>query len=208
MRLPPATARESEESGVRTYQAVIFDMDGTLIEPTLDFLWVRKELGIRPEEDILSTIAKMPSDKADRAATWLHQQELAGVGRARLMPGARRTLRLCRQAGLGIALLTRNSAQSMQIAVERIGPELFDVTLSRESGPIKPEPDGILRCCHEIGAQPQRVAAVGDFKYDVEAANAAGAVSVLLAPGDKPAFASRADHVIDRLDQLPDLLGI
>jgi phosphoglycolate phosphatase-like HAD superfamily hydrolase len=49
---------------------------------------------------------------------------------------------------------------------------------------------------------------VGDFRYDMEAANAAGAVAILLARGPMPDFAGLARHVITELDQLPALLGI
>lgn len=191
---------------MQAFAGVIFDMDGTLIEPSLDFLWVRRQLGIAPEEDILTAIDAMAPHQASRAARWLHQQELEGVGRARLMPFARETLEACREAGLRLALLTRNSAEAMQMALERIGPDLFDVTLSRESGPIKPEPDGILRCCRRMKISPQTAAAVGDFKYDLVAANAAGAVSILLATGAVPDFADLADHVIRSLDELPALV--
>ena len=39
-------------------------------------------------------------------------------------------------------------------------------------------------------------------------ANAAGAVSVLLCGGGRPAFADEADHVIEALTELPEILGI
>lgn len=183
-------------------------MDGTLIEPTLDFDWVRAQLGIEPGQDILTAIAAMETQASRQAADWLNEQELAGIARAEAMPHAREVLAACRAAGLKTALLTRNSAVAMDQVLSRLGAELFNVTLSRESGPIKPEPDGVLRCCREMRTDPGRTAAVGDFKYDLVAANAAGAVSVLLAAGEVPPFADLADHVIRSLDELPALLGI
>ena len=191
-----------------SFQGVIFDMDGTLIEPTLDFDWVRAQLDIAPGQDILTAIGGMDAGASRRASDWLNEQELAGIARARAMPHARDVLVACRQAGLKTALLTRNSNAAMEQVLSRLGGELFDVKLSRESGPIKPEPDGVLRCCREMHTRPDRTAAVGDFKYDMVAANAAGALSVLLATGDMPPFADLADHVIRSLNELPALLGI
>ena len=49
---------------------------------------------------------------------------------------------------------------------------------------------------------------MGDFRYDIAAANAAGAVSVLLARGERPAFADEARHVIAELAELAAVLEI
>jgi len=59
-----------------------------------------------------------------------------------------------------------------------------------------------------LNIAPARTACVGDFRYDMLAANAAGAVGILLAPAGECDFADLARHVITELGQLPGLLGI
>jgi HAD superfamily hydrolase (TIGR01509 family) len=182
-------------------------MDGTLIEPLLDFPRLRRDLGVSPGMGILEALDAMdPAEAAPRRRA-LIEQELLAARSAGLHPGAVETLEAIRAAGLKTALLTRSAADAMAVVIERFGLR-FDLAWSRENGPIKPEPDGILRACRQLGIAPAATACVGDFRYDMEAANAAGAVAVLLARGPMPDFAALARHVITELDQLPALLGI
>ena len=196
-------------SPTRPFELVIFDMDGTLIAQMLDFQAIRAKLSIPPDEDILEALEIMSPPRRKEAEAWLVRTELQAAKNARLMPGAAETLAAIRNANIKVALLTRNMRESMQMVIEKFDLQ-FDLAWSRENGPIKPEPDGVLRTCDTLGVAPAQTACVGDFHYDIVAANAAGAVSILIAPDQrqKPQFADLADHVITKLSQLPALLGI
>jgi phosphoglycolate phosphatase-like HAD superfamily hydrolase len=87
-------------------------------------------------------------------------------------------------------------------------PLPFDLTWSRENGPIKPQPDGILRACKTLGIAPERTCCVGDFDHDIFAANAAGAVSILLDGNHRCQAAEQADYVITHLEELTGILEI
>jgi HAD superfamily hydrolase (TIGR01509 family) len=193
----------------RTFELVIFDMDGTLIEQMIDFGAIRKHLGIRQDEDILEAIAAMAPARRKDAEEWLVQTERKTAEGARLMDGAIETLAAIRAANIKTALLTRNTRASMQTVMGKFDLQ-FDLAWSRQDGPIKPEPDSVLKACALLGAVPQQTACVGDFEYDIQAANAAGTVSILITPDhqQEPPFADTADHVITQLAQLPVLLGI
>ena len=189
------------------YQAVIFDMDGTLIQQAIDFLSLRAELGVPDGAGILEHLATLsPADRAAGLAKLL-ERETAAARQATLMPGADTVLAAIRQAGLKTALLTRNGPEGAGIVLERFDLP-FDLVWTRDQGPIKPEPDGVLRACATLGVEPTRAVSVGDFHYDVQAANAAGAVSVLLTVDARPAWADEADHVIDALPQLLEILEL
>jgi HAD superfamily hydrolase (TIGR01509 family) len=192
---------------MRAFDGVIFDMDGTLVEPLLDFQQIRAELGIAPTDGILEAIEQMPPARAEACRQRLLDHELRAARRADPLPGAVETVRRIRHAELKTALLTRNAETAMRIVLERLGLD-FDLAWPRELGPIKPEPDGVLRACRQLGIAPARTACVGDFRYDLVAANAAGAVSVLLARGRELDYAPLADHVIDELGELEAILGI
>jgi HAD superfamily hydrolase (TIGR01509 family) len=192
----------------RKYQAVIFDMDGTLIEPLLDFAQIRAELRIAPAEGIIEALAGMSPADSDAGHARLLEHELRAARTATLLPGAAETVAAVRRAGLATALLTRNTRQAVDIVLRRFLALRFDHIRSREDGIIKPEPDGVLHCCRILGVEPTATACVGDFEYDMIAANAAGAVSIACVPGRPPAWAARADHVIASVADLPALLEI
>ncbi|MDP6635123.1 MAG: HAD family phosphatase [Phycisphaerae bacterium] len=194
-------------SPVSPFELVVFDMDGTLIEQMLDFQAIRRHLAIPPDEGILEAIRTMPAARRREAEVWLVQTERRIAEQARLMPGAIETLAAIRNAKIKIALLTRNTRASMQTVIGKFDLE-FDLAWSREDGPIKPEPDSILKACDTLNTAPEQTACVGDFHYDLVAANAAQAVSILIAPDQRPEFADIADHVITKLSELPALLGI
>jgi HAD superfamily hydrolase (TIGR01509 family) len=192
----------------RSFDAVIFDMDGTLVESAIDFEGIRRDLDIPLDTGILEAIAAMEPDRQSAANALLLERELAGVRNAWLIDGAHEVLTAIRSAGLPAALLTRNARQAMMAAFEQFDVLEFDVAWSREDGAIKPEPDGVLRACEEMGVRPERTLCVGDFRYEIIAANQAGAVSVLYRRADRPDFSDLAQHVIHDLHELLDLLEL
>ena len=190
------------------FDGVVFDMDDTLVRSPLEFAAIRAELGIPPQEGIIEAIAGLPPRQRRQAEQTVLSYELSAAGRAELIDGAAEALQAITAAGLKTALLTRNCGQAMDIVLGRFAVLRFDLTWSREDGPIKPEPDGILRACRTLGIRPERTACVGDFRYDMLAAKAAGAVAVLYSSRGRPELADDADYVIDHLRELPGLLGI
>src|SRR5690606_28954971 len=68
-------------------RAVLFDMDGTLTEPLLDFDAIRAELEIAPGAPILEAIAAMPAARRASAMAILHRHEDDAAQRATLNPG-------------------------------------------------------------------------------------------------------------------------
>ncbi len=189
-----------------SFECVIFDMDGTLTEPWLDFAAIRVELGVAPADDILIALEQMPPGRRAEALRALEAHESTAAREAPLTAGAADTLARISRAGLPVALLTRSSRGAMNTVIDRLARR-FDLSWCREDGPIKPSPTSIQAACRQLGAAPERTACVGDYLFDVQAANAAGAVSVLLARGDRPDFADQADHVIGHLTELNALLG-
>ncbi len=189
------------------FRGVIFDMDGTLVEPLLDFSAIRAELNIPPGEGIIEAIERMSPRARRQSMEYLYEQEMEVAGRARLLPHAEDVLDAVKLAGLKSALLTRNMRGAMEMVLERF--ELsFDMAMCREDGPIKPEPAGILRACKTLAIEPRETACVGDFRYDITAANAAGAVSILLDRNGGLEFAHEADYVIGNLAELKGILEI
>lgn len=195
--------------GMNRFDGVIFDMDGTLVHSPLDFAAMRRELGIADaRQGILEALdARPPADREDGHKRLL-EMELAAAAAAEIDPHATGALDAVRSAGLKTALLTRNAAPVMEQILGQFPQLQFDLAWSRENGPIKPEPDGVLRACGVLGIAPRRTACVGDFYLDMVAARAAGAWGILLAPGASEAARRQAHQVIETLAELPAALGI
>ena len=195
---------------MQNYDGIIFDMDGTIVESMVNFKTIRAELGIAPDIGIIEHINQMPPDQAEWANSILRKHELQGAENASLIPGALEILSVVRRAGLKTALLTRNTQHAVNIIMQRFCQlqSQFDLVCARENGAIKPQPDSILDTCKALGIQPQRTLCVGDYIYDLQAANSAGAVSVLITTHqDWKTFAPQADFVIDKLDELLKLIS-
>ena len=189
------------------YQCVVFDMDGTLTLARLDFDAIRAELGLPAGADILAELAALPPPRRLAAEQVLLAHELEAARAAELAPGAFEAVARVRRAGLATVLLTRNTRAAMDIVLDRFALR-FDLAWAREDGPIKPSPDSILAACRALGVQPDRTVCVGDWIFDLHAAHAAGCTFVLLARGRTLEFAGQADHVIQSLAELPEILGI
>ncbi len=190
------------------YKAVIFDMDGTLIEPMLDFDAVRADLSIPPGQDILDAISRMEPTRSQRVADRLIAVETAAAHKATLHEDAPEMLCRLRRAGLKTGLLTRNSRPAVDIVFERTGLPAFELIRSREDGMTKPDPAGIIEACAVLGTEPRETLCVGDYIYDIIAANAAGAVSVLMATSARwREFKKESDFVIHQLSELEHIVG-
>lgn len=184
--------------------AVVFDLDGTLTRPFLDFDAIRAEIGVAGP--ILEAIEKMDVPSRRRAEEILLQWEREAAHRAELHPGAPEVLAECHRMGYRTAILTRNSRASVDLVLRTHGLAV-DALRTREDGAIKPSPEPVLSLCGELGVDPIRSWVVGDYLFDIQSGRAAGTRTVLMI-GDSPAppFALQADFVIRRLGELIDLL--
>lgn len=191
------------ETGVKTskYDGVIFDMDGTLLESSIDFDGLRDVLGISLKRGIIEQIDEMSPDRRAWAHAKLLEFELCGARAAMLNDGAEELINTLLARRVPMALLTRNTRQSFDIVAARFEiMKKFDLVMCREDGLIKPEPDGIIAACKQMDITPARTLCVGDFEFDLIAARAAGAVGVLLTTHPHwRNYADKADRIIHSL---------
>lgn len=194
-----------------TVKAVLFDFDGTLTEPgAIDFTAIRNAIGCPPERTILEFIDGLPDPEArSQAKATLDRMELDAARASRPNAGAETAIDQLRQMGLPIGILTRNSRNAVDLALDQfdhLTAEAFDAVITRDD-PVapKPSPDGVLSAADRFGVAPAEILMVGDFRLDIEAGRRAGALTAeLLRPGGTPDPGS--DFVMKRLSELPDLV--
>jgi len=163
-------------------RAVIFDLDGTLTEPLLDFDAIRREIGLAPGLPILEQLDQMdPGDPTPRARAEaiLRRHKRDAIRRATLSDGCVELLARLAALDVPTAILTRNMREVVEMFAARFGLG-FAAIFTREDGPPKPSPVGALHLCRRLGVAPTDALAVGDYKFDILAGRAAGCRTALV----------------------------
>jgi HAD superfamily hydrolase (TIGR01509 family) len=172
----------------RRLRALIFDLDGTLVDSRLDFAAMRQEIGAPHGIGLLEYIDTLSSiDERQSAMAVIHRHENAGALAATWMPGAEVALAKLHRRQTPIAIVTRNSREAARRTMERLGIPPIPL-MAREDAPPKPHPGALLAIAGRWQIEPAHCAYIGDFRYDIEAARRAGMLPVLyVGTGEIPA---------------------
>ncbi len=193
--------------------AVLFDFDGTLTQPgALDFAVIKNELNCPHDKPVLEYIESIadPRKKADYFEK-LNRFESLGAADSRPNPGADDLINFIRSKSIPVVLITRNSLVSVQTAIlnfDNLSLDDFDVVITRDD-PVapKPEPDGILLAAQKLNVIPEEMLMVGDFIFDIQAGQNAGALTTLLDVDPRIETADLApDFVVSQLDELNPII--
>jgi len=190
-------------------RAVIFDLDGTITQPYLDFDMIRQEIGLtRDGTPILEAMEKMTPQQRRRAEAVLHFHEERAVAESQLNPGAQETLAALRKRGIQVGVLTRNRKCNALAIAAKYGLH-FDAIVGREDGPVKPDTFGVLHLCRSFAVAPADTLLVGDYLFDLLCARAAGAIPVLIANHEQAKeFAAHADFTVEKLDEVLQIVDL
>ncbi|XP_006854365.2 haloacid dehalogenase-like hydrolase domain-containing protein At2g33255 [Amborella trichopoda] len=172
-------------------RGVVFDMDGTLTVPVIDFgAMYREVLGNEYESirsrsrgtsiDILHHIETWEPEKQQKAYEVITEFERRGLKQLEIMPGAMELCEFLDDKKIRRGLVTRNVKESVDLFHIRFGMK-FIPALSREFRPYKPDPAPLLHICSEWNIPPNEVIMVGDsLRDDVGCGKGAGAFTCLL----------------------------
>lgn len=150
---------------------IIFDLDDTLVRANLDFKKMKEDIGCAPNEDILHFIDQLASPKEKiMAANVVLEHELADAQNSLLIDGALDFILRAKQRNLPLAIVTRNCRQASEMKV-RNNLIPIDMILTREDARPKPDPEALLKIAQNWQLSPERIAYIGDYVYDIEAAH-------------------------------------
>ncbi len=168
-------------------KGVLFDLDGTLTLPgALDFPGIRRRMGCpenRPILEFLETVdpAERPGMEAVLEAAELEAAEVAAPNE-----GAEACIRSLCGFSVPLGIITRNCRSSVEVTLQRLGSisrEDFSVIVCREDAVPKPDPAGVVLAAREMGVNVDELLVVGDFRFDIEAGGAAGALTAVVTNG-------------------------
>jgi HAD superfamily hydrolase (TIGR01509 family) len=187
--------------------AVIFDMDGTITVPMLDFDALRQELGLG-KQPVLEAMEHMSDAERARAEALLERHEREAAHNSVLQEGATETLAELRRRGHPLAILTRNARRWVNVVLDKHNLQ-FDAVRCREDGAIKPSAEPVLALCHELNRAPKGSWMVGDYLFDIQSGRAAGCTTVLMMGNRaEPEYAREADYRIRQLRELLELVEV
>ncbi len=173
-------------------RAVLFDLDGTLIdtfhlyleayrralvpflgrEPTLeDFV------GVRPSSERHFLVEWLGEERAAdcHAAVQQHYAELHDALCEGLYDGVREMLAALRAAGIPLGIVTGKSRAGWEVSSEALDLGPFAVVVTEDDVPHpKPDPGGLLAAAAKLRVQPPETLYIGDTLADLEAGRRAG----------------------------------
>lgn len=211
-------------------RAVIFDMDGLLIDS--EPLWVRAEIeifaevgvtlaeedcartkGLRTDDVIAYWYARRPwtgTSPADVEARLIGRVASLVRAEGRALPGVAHAIAMAREGGRRMALASSSPLVIIHAALERLGLEgAFDVVQSAQSLPLgKPHPGIFLRTAELLSVPAVDCVVLEDSLTGVIAAKAAR-MTCIAVPFDHPEHDARfviADAIVPSLEELTSAL--
>jgi HAD superfamily hydrolase (TIGR01509 family) len=184
---------------------MLFDMDGTLTRPLLDFPAIKREIGIPSTAFILEVMETMTPAERERAMAIVERHEQEAAERSELNDGVTPLMGELARRGILTGIITRNSRRSCETVLGRHGLA-FSTLVCRDSAPAKPSPDGILLALERLGVEAALAVYVGDHLIDLQAGHAAGARTILVTNGHENGFDVEADLVVTAPGEIVGLL--
>lgn len=189
-------ARLSLPSSMKTYDAYLFDCDGTVVH-TLD-IWIdacqqvltnhgvdvsRLEIGKRLGKWELM-LAGVPEEEFDAAVQEVSAIAFPQVAKAPLYPGIEELLLHLKEEHKKLALITATDREVIDLVLAHHNlVELFDLVITADDiTEHKPDPEGILFALKTFGVAKDRAVMLGDSDKDLGAAQNAGIDSILFYP--------------------------
>lgn len=219
-------------------RGIAFDLDGTLIDSSLglsqavDMTLYAMELPTAGEERVITWIGNGADILIQRALTWALKDQQPSLGQltmARklfdrfyaetveegsfLFPEVLTTLATLKEKGLLLGVVTNKPTPFVMPMLESFGiADNFQVIIGGDDvKQKKPHPEALFNTMNAMKLSADQLLFVGDSRNDIQAAQAAGCLSVGLTYGYNYGEAielSNPDVVVDSFHDLLPLLGL
>lgn len=225
---------DSRAQSDATIEAVLFDMDGLLVdsEPlwTIGEIELAEHLGGTWSDELKTAIIgtrldtairtilewygvpKDPSDVDAAMAFLLNRMVELYHDQLPVMPGALELVDAVRAAGLKTGLVSSSYRVLVDAVLDGVGRDRFDMTLAGDEVTHgKPDPEPYVTACERLGVRPAEAVVLEDAMSGVKSAEAAGCKVVAvpwIAPIEpapgRAVVASLKDVTVDSLLSLAD----
>lgn len=211
-----------------SFEAILFDFDGTLAIQTLDFSAIRERLltytvsyDLLPETfqglDILEMLERAAvllshrqtglGQRYTRAAEQLLQEmEVEAAQSSGLLPGVQELLTVLQQERIGVGIVTRNCDAAVRVAFPHVETYCQAFVPRDRVTQVKPHPAHLQAALAGLGLSPECALMVGDGTLDIRAGKALGMFSIGVLTGSSSRAKLRAEGANLVLDSVADLL--
>jgi sugar-phosphatase len=204
---------------VRTISAVLFDVDGVLVESraATERVWLEwaLERGIDPvvlrtgmhgvrSADVIRAIA--PALDAESESELVERRQGQDVDGVRAIPGAAEALRALDPDRVAAVTSATRELAVVRLAAAGIEPPRV-IVYAGDVGRGKPDPEGYLAAAARLAVDPAEAVVVEDAPQGIEAGRAAGAATVGVSSTHAAGELAAADVVIPTLEPLPEVLA-
>ncbi|QIR15565.1 HAD family hydrolase [Shewanella aestuarii] len=183
-------------------QGIIFDLDGTLVESSLDFTLIRDQIGCPHDVDLLTFIDDLDCEQQKKQANSIvFEHENRDAQYAKSLTGLDELLSHIDKINLPSAIVTRNSKAATEQKLQQNNIDIA-LVLTRECYPAKPAPDALLAIAKQWNIPPKHIVYVGDYLYDIQAAKNAGMLACFINHGKPKSYQHLADIIVENLPHL------
>ncbi|MDR1886223.1 MAG: HAD family hydrolase [Synergistaceae bacterium] len=213
-------------------EAVVFDLDGTLLDTLGDLAgsgnYALSRLGCPPHDveaykyfvgngadvmmrRILPEDRRTPEEIARIKAIFIEHYGAHSLDMTRPYDGVSGLLRALRDRGVRSAVVSNKPDDvTKQVIAHFFGGDAFDEVAGGRAGfPLKPDPGLTVHVLKVLGVRPSDALFVGDSMMDMQTAKGAGCTAVGVTWGFRPRdelLKNGADHIIDAPAELLKLI--
>jgi len=216
-----------------TTSCVIFDLDGVLVDSVSAWIEIHRAAAKEfvpnppPDEELdqlvwastsefIDRLLPEDAEKREETAKRIHDyinRKMSGLISSSCVKekeGSRELLRKLKRENKKIGLVTNNERWVAQKMVKRFNLRgLLDTTVTKDDVEnTKPHPEPILKALQRLKCSPESCLYIGDNEEDIIAGKAAGVTTVLInsSRNKKQVWKNRPDYIINRLDEILDLI--
>lgn len=218
-----------------TIKAVIFDIDGTLLNFTLDYKTSRAEviqyLTKQGFPQSLFSIKENIFEMLKKAETYMknngeekktktvrkgifsiaERHEMEAANATHMLPGVLETLKTLKNMGLQMAVFTMNGDKSTNHIMQSFRlKQFFDAIITREAvSAVKPDPAHLEAVILALNIKPEEAIVVGDSTLDMRCAQELDIIGVGITTGissPKELTHAGASYLISSFIEIPKLI--
>ena len=203
----------------RVIRAVLFDLDGVLVESreATERVWLewagRHGIGVEELQEAMHGVrsvevvrALRPELDALAESDAIERAQVEDVRGLRAIRGAPEALAELKEDRIAVVTSATRPLAEARLAVVGIKPPAVMVYADDVSRG-KPDPEGYLTAARKLGVEPGQALVVEDSPPGIEAGRAAGAATVAVTSTHPAGQLTAADVVIETLEELPGVLA-